>query len=167
MMPWFFRYSMRMVGILLMLLFVEYITFVFYRESGINRFFWLPLSVGFVALAGFDTVSRLPLIWGAFVGGLLFGLTSVISWEIGSFVLMGRFEFPAEAEPLLVLLTFALTSIIGAIIGGMAGLAARSRRRQRQRRSSIKKLAYSAFDEQHDEQSDPPARPMMSSAERR
>jgi hypothetical protein len=168
MMPWFSRYVVRMAGILCVMLFIEYITFVFYRSSGINRFVWLPVSLALVALAGFDTVSRLPLVWGAFSGGLLYGLTSIGSWVIGSWVLQGRWRFPDEAEPLLVALTFALTAVIGAVVGGTTGVIARGRRRARRRRSTIKTLAYSSFDAPDAVVDVPtPQRPMMPVSERR
>ena len=168
MMPWFFRYFSRMLGVLAAMLFVEYITFVISRETGISRFYFLPLSLGLVAFAGYDTVARLPLLWGSVVGGTLYGITSILSWEIGNYVLRGRWELPDEAEPLLVLLTFAVTAIIGAIVGGVAGMVARNRRRARQRRSAIQKLAYSAFDEVGaTPEPVTPTRPMMPVSERR
>ena len=98
MMPWFFRYFSRMLGVLAAMLFVEYITFVISREMGISRFFFLPISLGLVAFAGYDTVARLPLLWGSVIGGILYGITSVLSWEIGNYVLQGRWQLPDEAN---------------------------------------------------------------------
>lgn len=169
-MPGLFRYVLRMLGIFAGMLAVEFVTFLIARQWGISRYLFLPLSLGLVAFAGYDTVSRLPLIWGGVVGGLLYSLTSVFSWEIGNFVLQGRWELPAEAEPLLVLLTFALTGLIGAVLGTLAGMVARSRRRNRQRRSAVQKLAYSAFDEAVGVTPEPvatPTRPMIPVSERR
>jgi hypothetical protein len=144
---WILRLSARATVVLTLMLLVEFAAFVMYRESGVNRLYWVPVSFALVGYAGFDTVSRLPLIWGAFIGGVLAGITNVLSWMIGSLVNDGKFVMPAEAEPLLVGTSLVMALIIGAIVGGAAGTMARGRRRKRSRRSALGKLAYGAFDE--------------------
>lgn len=147
---WALRYAARMIGYFMLMLLVEFAAFMLYRDHGINRLLWVPVSFGVVAFAGYDTVKRLPLIWGALIGALLAGATSFLSWMIGSFVAVGRFRMPPEAEPLLLGTTLLTASIVGAIVGVSAGMLARARRRQRSRRSAIKKLAYMAVDEPPD-----------------
>ena len=145
--PWLLRYTIRMAGILASMLLVEYLAYYMARAGGVNRVLWVAPSFALVALAGYDTVKRLPLVWGALVGGFLAGVANLISWQIGAFVLEGRFRMPAEAEPLLVLTSLLIALIVGAIVGGVAGIVARGRRRKRSRRSALNTLAYSAFDE--------------------
>ncbi len=147
MMPWFFRYTARMVGYAAAMLLIVWIGFVLYRQRGINRVYWAPLNLGIVAVAGYDTVKRLPLVWGALVGGLLAGIVDLLTWPVGSVVADGAFAMPPEADPMLVASSLLVALILGAIVGGVAGMTARSRRRQRSRRSAVRKLAYSAFDE--------------------
>lgn len=146
-MAWMIRMGGRMSGILALMLFVEFLAFVLYREYGLNRLFALPISFSLVALAGYDTVKRLPLIWGALIGALLAGVDSLISWPIGAYVLEGAFRLPDEADPIIVSASFLLAAIVGAIVAVMAGVIARNRRRHRSRRSALGKLAYTAFDE--------------------
>ncbi len=143
----FFRLSARMVLFLALMLLVEFVSFLLYRTWGVNRLFWYPASYGLVAFAGYATVKRLPLVWGAFAGALLAGVTSLCSWPVGSFVLDGVFRYPAEADPLLVGTGLLLAAIVGAIVGVAAGWVARDQRRQRSRRVAMSKLAYGAFDE--------------------
>ncbi len=145
--PWLLRYSMRMLGLLGAMLVIEYVAYLLARESGVSRIYWVAPSFGIVALAGYDTVTRLPLIWGALVGGALAATVNVISWAVGALVLEGRFHFPDDAEPVLVLTSLLIALIVGAIVGGVAGAFARTRRRKRQRRSALNSLAYTAFDE--------------------
>jgi hypothetical protein len=147
----FLRLGIRLFGVLALMLLVELGSFLLYRERGLNRLFWVPLSFGLVAVAGFDTVKRLPLVWGALTGALLAGVTNLLSWLIGAWVMDGRFRLPEEAEPLLVATSLLMAATIGAIIGVAAGAVARGRRRQRSRRSALGKLAYTAFDEPRDE----------------
>lgn len=156
----FLRFSIRMLGILMLMLLAESASFLLYRERGVARVLWVPVSFGLVALAGFDTVKRLPLVWGALVGALLAGLTNVLSWPIGSYILDGQLRLPEEAEPVLMVTSLLITAIVGAIVGVVAGMVARDRRRQRSRRSAISKLAYTAFDEPRDLAAEVPAAPI-------
>ncbi len=170
MMPWFVRYSIRMGGILAVMLLVELAAFFLERDFGLNRLVWYPVSYGLVALAGYDTVKRLPLVWGALIGAVLAGTASLLSWPTGARVLDGSFAFPPEAEPLLVATALLMAAIIGAIIGVVAGMVARSRRRKRSRRSALAKLAYGAYDEPVDDVPSAPhpmPMPMAERAERR
>ena len=144
---WIARYGFRMLAIMLAMLLVEFAAFFFALENDVNRLRWVPLSYALVAYAGYDTVRRMPLLWGAVVSGALAGIVNTISWLIGSFVAEGRFRMPAEAEPLLVATSLLMASLIGAVIGGAAGLVARARRRQRSRRSAIRKLSYTTLDD--------------------
>ena len=146
MMPWFFRYMARMAGYVAAMLLVVWIGFVLYRR-GIDRVYWVPVNFGIVALAGYDTVKRLPLVWGALVGGLLAGIVDLCTWPLGSLAGQGMFVMPPEADPLLVITSLLIAVIVGAVVGGIAGVTARNRRRKRSRRSAVRKLAYSAFDE--------------------
>ena len=41
-----------MSGILLLMLLAELAAFVLYREYGVNRLYWVPVSFALVALAG-------------------------------------------------------------------------------------------------------------------
>jgi hypothetical protein len=170
-MPWMARFSGKMAGVLALMVLVEFAAYLMYREMGVNRLLWIPVSFGLVAFAGFDTVRRLPLVWGAFVGGLLAALTNLLSWPIGAFVAEGQFRWPDEAEPMLVATSVLIAAVFGVITGFVAGNAARARRRQRQRRSALGKLAYSAFDEPFDDvevrDTSPIAMPMAERAERR
>jgi len=90
MMPWFFRYIARMAGYLAAMLLVVWIGFVLYRQSGIDRVYWVPVNFGIVAVAGYDTVKRLPLVWGALVGGLVAGIVDLCTWPLGTLVGQGR-----------------------------------------------------------------------------
>ena len=144
-MPWFVRFSAQMTGVLVVMVLVEFASFVFAREQGINRMYWVPLSLMAVAFSGYVTVRRLPLVWGGIVGAILAGLTTLFSWPLGSFVNDGRLSWPAEAEPVLVLSVMAIYAIFGAIIGVAAGMIARSKRRQRVRRAAMSKLAFGGF----------------------
>ena len=146
-MAWFLRLCARISGFLALMVLVEFVAFLLYREYGVNRLFGVPISFSLVALAGYDTVRRLPLIWGALVGALVAGATNLISWPVGSYVLSGVFAYPDEADPLIVGTSLLLAAVVGAIVGAMAGVAARNRRRLRSRRSALDKLAYTAFDE--------------------
>lgn len=146
-MAWFIRFSIRMSGILAAMLLVEVASYLLYREQGLARVLWVPASFALVALAGFDTVKRLPLVWGALVGAVLAGVTNLLSWPIGSLVLDGQLGLPQEAEPLLIATSLLIAAIVGAIVGVVAGLVARNRRRHRSRRTAISKLAYTALDE--------------------
>lgn len=169
MMPWFVRFAARITGVLLVMLLVELIAFWLARDYGINRLFWVPVSFALVAFAGYDTVKRLPLVWGAVVGALLAGSANCVSWMIGSYVMDGEFRMPDEAEPLLLGTSVMMAAIIGGIVAVVAGLVARNRRRQRSRRSALGKLAYSAYDEPMDpngEVSAPIAMPMGARGER-
>ena len=147
-MAWLIRLFGRMSGFLALMVLVEFLAFVLYREYGVNRLFALPISFSLVALAGYDTVRRLPLIWGAVFGALLAGADNLISWPIGSYVLDGSFRYPDEADPLIVGTSLLLAAVVGAIVAAMAGIVARNRRRHRSRRSALGKLAYTAFDEE-------------------
>jgi len=147
MMPWFFRYIARMAGYLAAMLLVVWIGFVLYRQSGIDRVYWVPVNFGIVAVAGYDTVKRLPLVWGALVGGLVAGIVDLCTWPLGTLVGQGRLGMPPEADPLLVATSLLVAVIVGAVVGGVAGMTARSRRRKRSRRSALRRLQYSAFDE--------------------
>jgi hypothetical protein len=144
---WATRFGLRMSAILGTMLLVEFASYFFATESGWNRLYWVPVSFLLVAYAGYDTVRRLPLIWGVVVGVVLAGTVSMVSLLIGSYVIDGQFRLPAEAEPLLLATTLLLSSLLGGFIGGAAGVVARSRRRQRARRSAIRKLAYTAMDD--------------------
>ena len=169
-MSWFPRLMVRMGGIQLAMALVEFAAFLLYREQGINRLYWVPLSFALVAFAGYDTVKRLPLVWGAFVGAALAIAANLLSWPTGSLVADGVFRFPPEADPLLVGTSLLIAAIVGAIVGVVAGMAARSRRRQRSRRSALGKLAYQAYDEPMnpaDDVSGPVATPMAERADRR
>lgn len=145
MMPWFMRYSAQMTGLQLLMLLLEFASFIFAREQGVNRFYWLPLSLVVVAVAGYITVRRMPLMWGGVAGAVLYAITSVLSWPIGEYVIEGKLGYPQEAEPVLVLTTMLLMAIVGAIFGVAAGAVARSRRRQRVRRAAMNKLAFGSF----------------------
>ncbi|MES3034266.1 MAG: hypothetical protein V4813_09740 [Gemmatimonadota bacterium] len=151
---WIARYGVRMLAIVLAMLLVEFAAFFFAIEHDVNRLYWVPVSYALVAYAGYDTVSRMPLLWGLVMSGAIAGIVNSASWLIGSFVAEGRFRMPAEAEPLLVATSLLMASLIGAIIGGAAGVIARARRRQRARRSAIRKLAYTAMDEAPDASED-------------
>ena len=144
---WAARFLLRILGLLLLMLLVEFAAFMVYRDTGINRLLWLPLSVGLVALGGYDTVKRLPLVWGALVGALLAGTANMLSWYIGSFVMQGTFALPEEAEPVLVTGSLVIAATVGGLVGVAAGMIARGRRRRRARRSAIRTLEYSAFDD--------------------
>ena len=133
-MAWLIRLFGRMSGFLALMVLVEFLAFVLYREYGVNRLY--------------DTVRRLPLIWGAVFGALLAGADNLISWPIGSYVLDGSFRYPDEADPLIVGTSLLLAAVVGAIVAAMAGIVARNRRRHRSRRSALGKLAYTAFDEE-------------------
>ena len=162
-MPWFIRLLARMSGILLLMLLVEFAAFVLYREYHVNRLYWVSVSFALVALAGYDTVKRLPLVWGAFIGAILASAANLLSWPTGSLVADGVFRFPPEAEPLLVGTSVMIAAIVGAIVGVGAGMFARGRRRKRSRRSALGKLAYGAYDEPmdpNDDVSTPLAMPM-------
>ncbi len=158
MIPWFVRFSVRILGILVLMLSIEIAAFYLERDQGVSRLFWVPLSYAMVALAGYDTVKRLPLIWGTLVGALLAGATNVLSWLAGGFVHDGRVGFPPEADPMLVATAGLLGAVVGGIIGAVAGLVARGRRRQRSRRSALGKLGYAAFDDRDDPDDDPDVR---------
>jgi hypothetical protein len=80
-----------MTAILVVMLLVEFAAFVLFRERGVTRLYWYPVSYALVGLAGYDTVKRLPLVWGAAIGALLAGITSVLSWKIGAYALEGVF----------------------------------------------------------------------------
>jgi hypothetical protein len=165
------RLCARIGGVLALMVLVEFLAFLLYREYGTNRLFGVPISFALVALAGYDTVKRLPLVWGAMVGGLLAGAASLISWPIGSYVLSGAFRYPDEADPLIVGTSLLMMAIVGGIIGVVAGLVARNRRRLRSRRSALGKLAYSAFDEPDADdpphRTTPPSIPLADRTERR
>jgi len=148
------RFGLRMSAILGAMLLVEFASYFFASESGWNRVYWVPVSFLLVAYAGYDTVRRLPLVWGVVIGTVLSGTVSMVSLPIGSFVINGQFRLPAEAEPLLLTTTLLLSSLLGGITGGAAGVVARSRRRQRARRSAIRKLAYTAMDDRDDATTD-------------
>jgi hypothetical protein len=150
MLSWFGRLTLRMIGVLLLMLVVELASFLAYREYGLNRLWWLPLSFGLVAFAGYDTVRRLPLVWGGVIGALLAGIGNVLEWPTGAWVADGRFQFPPEAEPLLIGTSLLIAVVVGAIVGAAAGAVARGRRRIRSRRTAMGKLAYEAYDEQPD-----------------
>jgi hypothetical protein len=149
-MAWFIRFSAKLAGVLALMLLVEFASFLLYRDRGVMRLLWLPLSYACVAFAGYDTVKRLPLIWGALVGAFLAGVTSLVSWQIGAFVMDGTFRMPEEADPLIVATGFFIAAIVGAIVASVAGMIARDRRRHRSRRTAMGKLAYTAFDESPD-----------------
>ncbi|MBC7843630.1 MAG: hypothetical protein H7099_15020 [Gemmatimonadaceae bacterium] len=149
-MSWFIRLTLRMSALVVLMLVVEYLSYLLYREFGVARLFWYPVSCALVALGGYDTVKRLPLVWGALAGAVLAGVTSLVSWPLGSFVLDGALRYPEEADPLIVATGVLIAEIIGAIVAVAAGMVARERRRHRSRRSAISKLAYSAFDERLD-----------------
>lgn len=159
-----------MTGILLVMLLVELAAYVLYREYGVNRLYWVPVNLALVALSGYDTVKRLPLVWGAFIGAILASATNLLSWPTGSLVADGVFRFPPEADPLLVGTSLMIAAIVGAIVGVSAGVFARGRRRKRSRRSALGKLAYGAYDEPMDPTgavSAPVAMPMAERADRR
>lgn len=163
------RLCARVGGVLALMVLVEFLAFLFYREYGTNRLFGVPISFSLVALAGYDTVKRLPLVWGAVVGGALAGAANLISWPVGSYVLSGSFRYPDEADPLIVGTSLLMTGIIGGIVGVTAGLVARKRRRLRSRRSALGKLSYSAFDEPDAKapaRRTPPSIPMADPTER-
>ena len=153
-MAWFIRLSGRMTGILALMVLVEFLAFVLYREYGVNRLFGVPISFALVTLAGYDTVKRLPLIWGTLAGAVLASVANVISWPIGSYVLEGAFRYPDEADPMIVGISMLLAGVVGAIIGALGGIVARNRRRDRSRRSALGKLAYTAFDEPNEQTTD-------------
>lgn len=128
------RFLLRMFGLLLLMLLVEFVAFVLYRDAGMSRLPWVPVSVGLAALGGYDTVKRMPLVWGALAGALLAGITNLLSWVIGAVVLQGKLALPDEAEPLLVASSLLIAAIVGAIAGVVAGMLARARRRHRSMR---------------------------------
>jgi len=136
-----------MFAVLLTMLLVECAAFFFAIGSGVDRLYWVPVSFGLVAYAGYDTVRRFPLIWGVVIGGVLAGGVSMVSLLIGSYLLDGHFRLPAEAEPLLVVTTLLMSSLLGGIVGGAAGVVARSRRRHSARRSALEKLAHVSTNE--------------------
>jgi hypothetical protein len=146
-MSWILRFVVRMSAVLILMIVVESASFVLYRQFGWNRLLWVPLNFGLVAFAAFDTVKRLPLVWGGVVGAVLSGIVNLLEWPTGALVADGRFEFPPEADPLLVATGLLIAVIVGAIVGVVAGIAARRRRRQRARRSALGKLAYTAYDD--------------------
>jgi hypothetical protein len=154
---WIARYGLRMLAILMVMLLVEFASFFFALESGINRIYWVPVSFALVAYGGYDTVRRMPLVWGVVVGAVLAGTTSMLSLAIGTLLLEGKFRMPTEVDPLLLFTTLLMTSLIGAIVGGAAGVLARARRRDRARRTAIRKLSYMATDDVGDAIGDPPA----------
>jgi gas vesicle protein len=154
---WIARFGMRMLMVLLVMLLVEFASFVFAIEYELNRLYWVPVSFLLVAYGGYDTVRRMPLIWGVIVGAVLAGSTSMLSLMVGSLVLEGRFRMPADVDPLLLFTTLLMTSVLGAIVGGAAGVLARARRRERARRSAIQKLSPVATDEQSNTMADMPA----------
>ncbi len=168
---WIPRLFARLSGVLALMLLVEFAAFIMYREQGLSRLLWVPVSYALVAFGGFDTVKRMPLVWGALVGAVLAGATNVLSWMIGSYVVDGKFAWPDEAQPMLVGTSLLIASIVGAIIGVAAGTFARGRRRKRSRRSALGKLAYGAYDEVFDDEEETPsamlAMPMAERAERR
>jgi len=139
---WVARYAARILAVGLAMLAVEFASFFFMRESGMNRLYWVPVSFALVAYGGYDTVRRMPLIWGVVVGAMLAGVTSLLSLVIGAFLMEGQLRIPAEVDPVLLFTTLLMTSLIGAIVGGVAGVVARSRRRDRARRTAIRKLSY-------------------------
>ncbi len=147
MIPWFVRFSARLLGILALMLGIEIVAFFLERDQGFSRLVWVPVSYAMVALAGYQTVKRLPLVWGTLAGSLLAGTTSVLSWLAGGYVLDGRVGFPPEADPMLVATGGLLGAVVGGIIASVAGLIARGRRRKRSRRSALGTLGYAAFDE--------------------
>lgn len=147
---WIARHGTRMVAVFLAMLLVEFGSYFFAFESGVNRMWWVPVSFGLVAYAGYDTVRRMPLLWGVVVGAVLAGLASIVSLFIGTYASEGQLRLPVEADPLLLFTTLLMTSLIGAIVAGAAGVVARARRRQRARRTAIRKLAYTAMDEPSD-----------------
>ena len=136
-----------MSGLLLLMLLVEFIAFALYRDAGVSRLPWVPVSVGLAALGGYDTVKRMPLVWGALAGALLAGITNLLSWVIGAVVLQGELALPDEAEPLLVASSLLIAAIVGAIAGVVAGMLARAHRRHRSRRAATRQLAHTASDE--------------------
>ncbi len=158
MIPWFIRFSGRLLGILLLMLCIEIVAFYLERDQGISRLYWVPVSFAMVALAGYQTVQRLPLIWGTLAGVLLAGTTNVLSWIAGGFVNDGRVGFPPEADPMLVATGGLLGAVVGGIIGTFSGLVARGRRRKRSRRSALGTLGYAAFDERGVPDADPDVR---------
>ncbi len=162
---WIARYGMRMLAVLLVMLVLEFASYYLAIESGINRLYWVPVSFALVAYGGYDTVRRMPLLWGVVVGAVLAGLTSMVSLLIGTYLVDGHLRMPAEADPLLLFTTLLMTSLIGAIIGGAAGVVARGRRRQRARRTAIRKLAYMATDEADDKTFELPTRPSVTPKE--
>ena len=153
---WIARFGMRMLIVLLVMLLVEFASFVFVIEYGLNRLYWVPVSFLLVAYGGYDTVRRMPLIWGVIVGAVLAGSTSMLSLMVGSLVLEGRFRMPVDVDPLLLFTTLLMTSVLGAIVGGAAGVLARARRRDRARRSAIQRLSPVATDEQVNTMADMP-----------
>lgn len=168
--PWAAPFLGRLFGLLLLMLLVEFAGFLTYRDAGINRLLWLPLSFGLVALGGYDTVKRMPLVWGALVGALLAGTANLLSWVIGAFVMEGALGLPDEAEPLLLVSSLLIAAIVGGIVGVAAGMIARARRRHRARRSAMKHLGYTAFDEPAVElpsPSPPPSKPPAERTEQR
>jgi hypothetical protein len=147
MIPWFVRFCARLLGILVLMLSIEIAAFYLERNQGVSRLYWVPLSYAMVAWAGYQTVKRLPLIWGTLAGVLLAGSTNVLSWLAGGFVNDGRLGFPPEADPMLVATGGLLGAVVGGVIGTCAGLIARGRRRTRSRREALGKLGHAAFDD--------------------
>lgn len=145
--PWVARYLLRMFAIYGLMLVVELLSYWLRRQFGLSRLIWVPVSFALVAYAGYETVRRLPLVWGAVSGATLAGAANVVSWLLGSWDGGSGLRFPDEAPPLLIVTSLLTAAIIGAIVGVAAGFAARGRRRHRARRSAIGKLAYTAYDE--------------------
>ncbi len=169
-MTWMLRFVVRMGAVLVLMLVVEFASFFLYQRYGWNRLIWVPLIFALVAFAGYDTVKRLPLVWGGVVGAALAGIVNLLEWPTGALVADGVFAYPPEADPLLVATSLVIALIVGAIVGVVAGLLARSRRRHRARRSAIGKLAYTAYDEPlnpDDDLTATIAMPMAERAERR
>lgn len=168
-MAWIVRFCLRVSGILMVMVLVEFLAFVLYREFGLTRVLAIPVNFALVGVAGYDTVKRLPLVWGALVGSVVAAATNLVSWPIGAYVLEGSFRYPDEADPLIVGTSLLLAAVIGAIVGVLAGVLARNRRRKRSRRSALGKLAYSPtaeLDALTDEVASPAALPMADRQER-
>lgn len=160
--PWVARYLLRMFGIYGLMLLAELLSYWLRQAFGMPRLFWVPVSFALVAYAGYETVRRLPLVWGALSGAVLAGAANLVSWPLGSWVGGGALRFPDEAPPMLIVTSLLTAAIIGAIVGVSAGFVARGRRRHRARRSAIGKLAYTAYDEPSVRGADADRAPTMS-----